>query len=65
MPLKQSPSKEAFRANVEKELEAGRPKRQALAIAYRIKRDAEKKKAPPSGKSGRSCHRMSFQRKTK
>lgn len=60
MPLKKSPSKEAFKANVEKEMESGKPKKQALAIAYRTKRDAEKKATP----SGKSC-RMAYQRKKK
>lgn len=38
MPLEKSSSKEAFVANLKKELGAGKPKRQALAIAYATKR---------------------------
>jgi len=44
MPLKKSPSKEAFRANVKAEVAAGKPVKQAVAIAYSTKREAEKKK---------------------
>jgi hypothetical protein len=44
MPLKKSPSKEAFRANVKAEVKAGRPVKQAVAIAYATKRTAAKKK---------------------
>jgi hypothetical protein len=43
MPLKKSSSKEAFRANVKAEIEAGKPAKQAVAIAYATKRDAAKK----------------------
>lgn len=38
MPLKQSSSKEAFAHNVKVEMEAGKSKKQALAIAYSVKR---------------------------
>jgi hypothetical protein len=44
MPLKKSPSKEAFRANVKAEVKAGKPMKQSVAIAYATKRAAEKKK---------------------
>jgi hypothetical protein len=44
MPLKKSPSKEAFRANVKAEVKAGKPIKQSVAIAYATKRAAEKKK---------------------
>jgi hypothetical protein len=44
MPLKKSPSKEAFRANVKTEIKAGKPVKQAVAIAYATKR------ASPKGK---------------
>jgi hypothetical protein len=43
MPLKKSPSKEAFRANVKKEIAAGKPIKQSVAIAYSAKREATKK----------------------
>ncbi len=41
MPLKKSPTKEAFRANVKAEVKAGKPVKQALAIAYAVKRKAK------------------------
>ena len=40
MPLKKSPTKEAFRANVKAEVKAGKPVKQAVAIAYATKRAA-------------------------
>jgi hypothetical protein len=33
----------ALRANIKKELEAGKPPQQAVAIAYSVKRETEKK----------------------
>lgn len=44
MPLKKSSSKKAFSHNVRAELKAGKPKSQALAIAYSVQREAKKKK---------------------
>lgn len=44
MPLKKSASKDAFTANFKKELGLGKPKKQALAIAYGVQRQAMKKK---------------------
>lgn len=46
MPLVKSPSKEAFRKNVKAEVKAGKPVKQAVAIAYATKRSA----AAPKGK---------------
>lgn len=43
MPLKKSASKEAFRSNVRAEVNAGRPVKQAVAIAYSVKREAASK----------------------
>ena len=43
MPLKKSPSKAAFRANVRAEVNAGKPIKQAVAIAYSEKRAATTK----------------------
>lgn len=43
MPLKKSTSKQAFRANVKAEIAAGKPQKQAVAIAYSVKREAAKK----------------------
>lgn len=44
MPLKKSTSKEAFKSNVKAEIKAGKPVKQAVAIAYNVKREAAKKK---------------------
>ena len=44
MPLKKSPSKEAFRQNVKAEVKSGRPVKQSVAIAYAVKREASKGK---------------------
>jgi len=44
MPLTKSTSKAAFSKNVRAEVKAGRPQRQAVAIAYATKRAAAKKK---------------------
>jgi hypothetical protein len=44
MPLVKSKSKEAVGKNVATEIKAGKPKDQAVAIAYQIKRDAENKR---------------------
>jgi len=43
MPLKKSQSKKAFKENVKKEIEACKSKEQALAIAYSVKKNANKK----------------------
>lgn len=40
MPLKHSPSKAAFSSNVKAEMDAGKPQKQAVAIAYSEKRKA-------------------------
>ena len=42
MPLVKSASKEAFRKNVAAEVRAGKPVKQAVAIAYSTKRVAAK-----------------------
>jgi hypothetical protein len=44
MPLVKSPSKAAFRKNVKTEMAAGKPQKQAVAIAYATKRAAVKGK---------------------
>ena len=41
--MKKSPSKEAFKSNVKAEVKAGKPVKQAVAIAYSVKREAAKK----------------------
>jgi hypothetical protein len=38
MPLTKSASKQAFKQNVSKEVAAGKPVKQAVAIAYSVKR---------------------------
>ncbi|CAB5178649.1 hypothetical protein UFOVP157_22 [uncultured Caudovirales phage] len=43
MPLKKSASKEAFSKNLRTELGMGKPIKQALAIAYSVKRTASAK----------------------
>ena len=43
MPLVKSLSKEAFRKNVKAEAAAGKPIKQAVAIAYSVKREGAKK----------------------
>jgi hypothetical protein len=43
MPLTKSTSKQAFTKNVKKEIAAGKPPKQAVAIAYSTKRAAAKK----------------------
>ena len=42
MPLIKSKSKQAFKKNVQKEVDAGKPVKQALAIAYSTQRAAAK-----------------------
>ena len=44
MPLIKSRSKGAFAKNVKKEIAAGKPVKQAVAIAYSTKRKAQGKK---------------------
>ena len=43
MPLVKSTGKSAFRKNVQAEVNAGKPVKQAVAIAYSVKREAAKK----------------------
>lgn len=38
MPLKKSGSKKAFKENIKKEIKAGKSQKQAVAIAYSVKR---------------------------
>ena len=44
MPLKTSASPKAFKSNVKAEVKAGKPVKQAVAIAYSKKREAETKR---------------------
>ena len=43
MPLIKSTSKAAFRKNIKAEVNAGKPVKQSVAIAYSVKREAAKK----------------------
>lgn len=43
MPLIKSASKKAFEKNVRAEVNAGKTKRQAVAIAYSVQREARRK----------------------
>jgi hypothetical protein len=40
MPLSYSKSKKSFSDNVKKEMKAGKPQKQAVAIAYSVKKHA-------------------------
>ena len=44
MPLIKSKSPKAFGENIKREMKAGKPQKQAVAIAYATKRAAAKKK---------------------
>lgn len=44
MPLKKGTSKSAFKSNIKAEIGAGKPQKQAVAIAYSVKRRAKKRK---------------------
>lgn len=44
MPLKHGTSKTDFKSNIKTERKAGKPEKQAVAIAYSEKREAAKKK---------------------
>lgn len=44
MPLQRGKSKAAFEHNVKTEMDAGKPQKQAVAIAYRLQRGKKKRK---------------------
>jgi hypothetical protein len=44
MPLKKAPTPAAFKANIKAEIKAGKPQKQAIAIAYSVKRQAQRKR---------------------
>jgi len=50
MPLVKSPSKDAFRKNIKAEVNAGKPVKQAVAIAYSTQRKSAGMKTPSKGK---------------
>ena len=45
MPLVKSPSDKAFTENLRRELGADKPTKQALAIAYKVQKDAARKQS--------------------
>jgi hypothetical protein len=51
MPLQKSTSKKAFNKNVATEVKAGKPIKQAVAIAYATKKAAAKKTTKSKGKT--------------
>ena len=58
MPLIKSKSKAAFGKNVAAEIKAGKPQKQAVAIAYATKRAAPKKKGGSAKTSGGIVRRL-------
>lgn len=54
MPLNNSLSKAAMSQNIKTEMAAGKPQRQAVAIAYAVKRKAGGKDKKPVDKAKRS-----------
>ena len=50
MPLVKSTSPKAFRSNIKAEVAAGKPVKQAVAIAYSVKRAAAKPATKSMGK---------------
>ena len=44
MPLKKGKSDKTRQANIEKEIAAGKPPKQAVAIGYAVQRESAKKK---------------------
>ena len=61
MPLKKSTIKQAFSENIKTEMAAGKPQKQAVAIAYSEKRAAEKKgNQARSGGTHRGADKKSY-----
>jgi hypothetical protein len=56
MPLIKSTSKAAFGENVATEMKAGKPQKQAVAIAYSTKREAGKHHSEHSAKRSAEYH---------
>jgi hypothetical protein len=53
MPLIKSTSKEAFKENIRREVKAGKPVKQSIAIAYATKRAEQAKKASTTRTKGK------------
>jgi hypothetical protein len=53
MPLKKSASDKAVGPNIKAELAAGRPRKQAIAIALSVQREAKKKAAKTKRKKAK------------
>jgi hypothetical protein len=49
MPLNKRKSKKAFSENVATEMHSGKPQKQAVAIAYSVKRKSKKQKKVKKG----------------
>jgi uncharacterized protein YoaH (UPF0181 family) len=50
MPLKKSASKKAVSENIRREMAAGKPQKQAVAIALSVQREAKKKQPKSKAK---------------
>jgi hypothetical protein len=50
MPLIKSMTPKALKANIKKEIEAGKPPKQAVAIGYAVQREAKKAEKKPAKK---------------
>ena len=50
MSLKYGTSKKAMSSNIKAEMKAGKPQKQAVAIAYSVKREAQAKRKPKGKK---------------
>lgn len=57
MPLTKSTSKKAFSSNILAEMRAGKPQKQAVAIAYSEKRAARRKKTSAWAEGKRNSYR--------
>lgn len=44
MPLQKSTSQKAFKENIKAEMRAGKSRKQAVAIAYSVRREAQNKR---------------------
>jgi hypothetical protein len=63
MPLHKGKSEKAFKENVREEMHAGKPQKQSLAIAYSMKRKAQKK--AKGGDIKRDSKREAFEKEQK